>query len=83
MTSGMTSGAVIMAPNRVLPRKRRNLTSSIAAMVPMATADQAVWKATRRLIHTASISCRSANSSPYHFSEKPLQTVTSRDSLKE
>ena len=83
MTSGMTSGAVISAENSDLPGNWRKRVITIAAIVPSTTEAQAVRKAISRLTLAASIICLSRNSSPYHFSEKPDQTVTRRFSLKE
>ncbi len=83
ITSGITSGAVISAPNRVLPWNRRIRVITSAASVPSTTAALAVQKAIFRLIQAASSICWSRNSSPYHFTEKPDHTVARRDSLKE
>ena len=83
ITSGITSGAVISAPNSVLPGKRRMRVITSAAMVPSTTAAVAVQNATLMLIHAARSILSSRNSSPYHLNEKPDQTVARRDSLKE
>ncbi len=43
----------------------------------------AAKKAILRLVHTAERICRSRNSSPYQWVEKPAHTVTRRDELNE
>ena len=83
ITSGITSGAVISAPNTVLPGNRRKRVITIAPSVPMAVAAVAVQKAIRRLTQAASRICRSRSSSPYHLVEKPAQTVARREELTE
>ena len=47
------------------------------------TAPVAVTAAIRTLSHAASSICRLFSSSPYHLTEKPPHTVTSRDLLNE
>ncbi|MNV45813.1 hypothetical protein D3C71_1376210 [compost metagenome] len=83
ITSGITSGAVISAPNIVLPGNRLNRVITIAAIVPSTVAAHAVQNATFRLIHSASRICRLLNSSPYQRVENPDHTVASLDSLNE
>src|SRR4249919_1543169 len=83
ITSGMTSGAVIRAPNSSLPRNWRKRVITSEAIVASTTDAQAVKKAMRMLTQAASMMPLSRNSSPYHFTEKPAHTVTSFDSLKE
>ena len=83
ITSGITNGAVISAPNTVLPGKRLKRVITIAAIVPSTVDAQAVQNATFRLIHSASRICRLLNSSPYQRVEKPDHTVASLDSLNE
>ena len=63
--------------------KRRKRVITMPAIVASTTDAQAAKKAMRRLTQAASIISWSRNSSPYHFSENPAQTVTSRDSLNE
>ena len=83
ITSGITSGAVIIAPNRVLVGKWCMRVIASAAIVPSTTAAVAVQNATFRLTHAASSIERSRISSPYHLNENPDHTEASRDSLKE
>ena len=54
-----------------------------AANVPKAVAKVALTKAMRRLSRAASMICSFSQSAPYQRSEKPVQTDTSRESLKE
>jgi hypothetical protein len=83
ITSGMTSGAKIMPENNVRPRKAEKRTSAMAPSVPSTSASVAETKAIRKVTQAASSNSSLRSSSPYHFSEKPPHTVTSRDSLNE
>ncbi|MNT70031.1 hypothetical protein D3C72_2083850 [compost metagenome] len=83
MTSGMTSGAVIMPPNSVLPRNRPKRASARPATVPSTTEAVADIAATLSDSQAAPRSWSFCSSSAYHLVEKPPHTVTSRDSLKE
>ena len=82
-TSGITSGAVIRAPNNVLPRNGLKRVMTIAASVPSTTAAVAVEKAIFRLTQAAASMESSLNNATYHFSEKPDHTVDMRDELNE
>src|SRR3990167_7784043 len=82
-TSGITSGAVINAPNRVLPRKGLKRVITMAAKVPSITAAVAEKKAIFRLIQAALSIESSLNNSTYHLKVKPDHVVARRDSLKE
>ena len=53
ITSGMTSGAVVIAERNARPRNGPNLVSTRPAIVPRITAPEAVIAATFRLIHAA------------------------------
>ena len=83
MTSGITSGAVARPVRSGRPRKRPKRASARPASVPRIVAPVAFIAAILKDSQAASRICSLRNSSPYHFVEKPPQTVTSRDSLKE
>ena len=83
MTSGMTSGAVIIPENTVRPRKRPKRHSARPAIAPRTVAKVADVTAMRRLKNAASSTCSLRSNSPYHRVEKPPQTVASRESLNE
>ena len=83
MISGMTSGAVTMPDSRILPRRRTSRCSASATMAPSAVAKVALRKAILRLSSAASSSFSSSSRLAYQRSEKPPQSVTSRESLKE
>ena len=83
ITSGITSGAVVMPDSSVRPRNGPKRARIMPANVPSTTASVAETAATLRLSHAASRICWFWISAPYHFVEKPPQTVTRRDSLNE
>ena len=83
MTSGITSGAVVMPVIRVRPLKRRNRDSANPASVPRITAPVALMAAILSESLAALMICSFWNSSTYHLVENPAHTVTSRDSLNE
>ena len=83
MTSGMTSGAKSMPAISMRPRKRPNLCRAKAAIVPSRVDRTADTKATRRLTMALAMSASLARSEPYQRVEKPPQTVTNREALKE
>ena len=79
ITSGITSGAVVMPVISVRPLKRRKRDSAKPASVPRMTAPVALIEAMR----SDSLIWSLCSSSRYHLVEKPAHTVTSRDSLNE
>ncbi|CAE6907420.1 hypothetical protein R69749_08477 [Paraburkholderia domus] len=83
ITSGITSGALIMPANSVKPRKRPKRASTKPAHVPITTDAHAVSRPILSDSHAALSSSSSCSSAPYHLSEKPDHTVTSFDSLNE
>ncbi len=83
ITSGMTSGAVVMPESSVRPRNGPKRASAMPASVPSTTAAVAAMAAIFRLSSAASRICWFCSSAPYHFVENPPHTVTSRDSLNE
>src|ERR1700757_2630184 len=72
-----------MPAKNVKPRKRPKRASTKPAHVPITTDAHAVIKPIFSESHAAVSSSSSCTSAPYHFSEKPDQTVTSFDSLNE
>ena len=80
--SGITKGAVIIPVNKGLALNFLNLTKAIEARVPKQMAMEALIKAIFRLNQADCKICGSLKSSPYHFVEKPPQTVTNLDLLK-
>ena len=82
-TSGITRGAVINAPNKVLPRKTWKRVMTKAANVPSTTAAVAEVKAILRLTQAAFSMESSFIKATYHLNEKPDQEVDKRDSLNE
>ncbi len=83
MTSGITSGALIIPENWVKPRKRPNRARTKPAHVPITTEANAVIRPMRSDSHAAAINSSSSASAAYHLSENCVQTVTSFDSLNE
>ena len=83
MTSGMTRGAEIKPLNSVRPLKLPKRTSASPARVPRMVAKQALTAAIFRLSDTASQTSSLSNKTPYHLVEKPPQTGTILDLLKE
>ncbi|CAJ6271202.1 Uncharacterised protein [Burkholderia pseudomallei] len=83
ITSGITSGALIMPVYSVKPRKRPKRASTKPAHVPMNTDANAVSRPIFSDSHALVSSSSSRQSAAYHFSEKPDHTVTSFDSLNE
>ncbi len=80
ITSGMTSGAVVMAARMVRPRKRPKRASTSPASVPSTTARQPLMVAIFIDSQAAPMICESWNSCPYHFRVGELawsHTVTS------
>ena len=83
ITSGITSGAVIIKAKPFAPRKRPKRTITTAAMVPKITAIVAAQAAIVRLKPTALIIASSWNNSLYQRVDHPAHTVTSFELLKE
>ena len=83
ITSGITSGAVIINAKPLDPRKRPKRTITTAAMVPRIAAAVAAQAAMVRLNPTALIIASSWNSSLYQRVDHPAQTVTSFELLNE
>ncbi len=83
ITSGITSGVVVSTDSVVRPRKRPSRVRPRAAAVPITTASVADRKATIRLFFSADSSASFCSSAPYQRVEKPPQTVTSFEALKE
>ncbi len=83
MTSGMTSGAVVMPDSIVRPRNLPKRASASPASVPRMTAPVALVAAIFTDSQAASRIWRLSNNRPYHWVEKPPHTVTSRDLLNE
>jgi len=83
MTSGITSGAATMPAKSMRVRNRVKRTSVSAASVPRITDRVAVIAATRTDSQRAARMRSFCRSSTYHRVEKPPQTVTRRESLKE
>ena len=83
ITSGITSGAVVIPDNSVRPLKRPKRASTRPASVPRITAPVALRLAILMLNFAALSICCSWNSSTYHLVEKPAHTVTSFEELKE
>ena len=83
MTSGITSGAVIINAKPFAPRKRPKRTITSAAIVPSTQAIVAASAAMVRLSPTALIIASSWNSSLYQRVDQPAQTVTSLELLNE
>jgi hypothetical protein len=79
----MISGAVTMPENIVRPRKRPKRASAIPAMAPRIVAKVAEKSAISRDSRKAETICRLENSASYQRKEKPPQTVTRREELKE
>ena len=71
-----------MPENRVLPGNLPSRTRTQAAIVPRTVAIVELASATRTVTQAASRNASFASSSPYHFVEKPAQTVTSFEALK-
>src|SRR5699024_6049696 len=82
MISGITIGAYVMPEKSVFPLNRRNFTKAKEDIVPRITANVEVLNASKRLVLVADQIPSCSKRSVYHFVEKPLQTVTSFDSLK-
>ncbi|VDR28724.1 Uncharacterised protein [Raoultella terrigena] len=83
ITSGITSGAVIINAKPLDPRKRPKRTSTTAAIVPRIAAAVAAQVAIVRLRPTALIIASSWNSSLYQRVDQPAHTVTSFELLNE
>ncbi len=86
ITSGMTSGAVVMALNSMRPRNLPNLDSEKPASVPRMDAPVALITATFSEIQAASRISSLLNRAKYHLSVGELctsHTVTSLEALKE
>src|SRR5260364_491401 len=83
ITSGITSGALIIALYKAKPRKRPIRASTKPPQVPSAAEANAVIIAMRNDSQAASSSSWSWKSALYHFSENRVHTVTSCDSLNE
>ena len=83
ITSGITIGAVTRPVNSVRPAKRPCRASASADTVPRPVASTADSAATRSDTQAAASNGASASSTPYHRVEKPPQTVTSAEALKE
>ncbi len=83
ITSGITSGAELISDSRPRPGKRPKRASAKPAAVPMTTARVALPEAIRKLRQAAERICSLLNRRAYHSVEKPPQTVTRRDLLKE
>ncbi len=83
ITSGSTSGMYISAENAKRPRKRPIRVSATAASVPRIVAAVAETSAMRRLVHAASSTALLLSNSRYQRVEKPPQTATERELLKE
>ena len=71
-----------MPEKSVLPLKLPKRVITIPAIVPNKVATVEDIKATFIVTHAASLIPWLCISSPYHFVEKPPQTVTNLDSLK-
>ncbi len=83
ITSGITSGAVVMPENKVRPLNLPNRASASPASVPRITAPVALTAAIFRDSHAALRIWSLSNSFPYHSVENPPHTVTRRDLLNE
>ncbi|MDR8732422.1 hypothetical protein FEQ05_06792 [Burkholderia pseudomultivorans] len=83
ITSGITSGALIIPVYSVKPLKRPKRASTKPAHVPITTDAVAVSRPIFSDSHAALSNSSSCHSAAYHFSEKPDHTVTSFDSLNE
>src|SRR5665213_464286 len=86
MTSGITSGAVVIADSSVRPRNGPNRASTIPPIVPTTTAPVAAAAATLMDSHAARRICSFESNDTYHLSVGECtasQTVTNRELLKE
>src|ERR1700733_15296779 len=86
MTSGMTSGAVVMPTSSVRPRNGPKRASATPVSVPSTTAPLAAISAIRTDSQAASRISSLPSSSPYHFNVgewAASQTVTRRELLNE
>ncbi len=82
-TSGITKGAVTAPTKNDFPLKCPKRVITIAAVVPIIVDTVADIVATLMLVNVARKIIGSENRALYHFNEKPDQTLTNRDSLKE
>ena len=83
ITSGITSGALTMPEKSVRPKKRRYFTSANAARVPSTTEAQAVSSAIFSDSHRPADDLAVVGQRRVPLSEKPRQTLGSRESLNE
>ena len=82
ITSGITSGALIMPEKRVRPRKRGWRSSVSAASVPSTTEPVALAAAICSDRNSAWRMSSSPTSFSYQRSEKPAQTLGTGESVK-
>ena len=81
--SGMIKGAAINPINNGFPLNFLNLVMTIAAMVPIITADVAVIEAIFKLVKVARKMMSSLNNLAYHLSENDVHVPMNLEPLKE